>query len=116
MTDKLKLLGAILILIAGVYAFYYFDQWLQVARVGLVLCAVALAVAVAYSTQTGKEVVAFASKAKSEGAKVVWPARQEAGQITMIVLAGAIIASLFIWLTDSILFKVIYDLILGTST
>jgi len=111
--DKLKLLIAILIILAGVFAFYYFDQWLQVARVVLMLGSVGLAFFVASQTETGRNVISFASKAKSEGAKVVWPGRPEATQITLIVVAGAIIASLFIWLTDSILFKVIYGMILG---
>jgi len=111
--DKLKLLIAFLILAAGVFAFSYFDQWLQVARVGLMLVTFAAAVAVASTTTEGKNAMKFASRAISEGKKVVWPSRQEATQITLIVLAGAIIASLFIWMTDSILFKVIYGLILG---
>ena len=113
MADKLKLLIAFLILAAGVFAFSYFDQWLQVARVGLILTTVAAAIGVAATSTQGKAAIKFASKAKSEGQKVVWPARPEATQITLIVLAGAIIASLFIWMADSILFKVVYGLILG---
>jgi len=111
--DKLKLLVAFLILAAGVFAFSYFDQWLQVARVGLILVSVAASIAVAATTAQGRAAIKFASQAKSEAQKVVWPGRPEATQITLIVLAGAIIASLFIWMTDSILFKVVYDLILG---
>ena len=113
MADKLKLLLAFLIVVAGIYAFYYFDQWLQVARVGLVIGSIVAAFFVALTSEPGKNALRFAQKAKSEGAKVVWPGRPEATQITLIVVAGAIIASLFIWLTDSILFKVIYGVILG---
>ena len=115
MLDKLKLIIAVLIVAAGVWAFYHFDEWLQVARVGAVLGSIGIAMAVAATSAKGQEVMSFASKAKSEGGKVVWPARPEATQITLIVIAGAIIASLFIWLADSILFKVVYDLILGTQ-
>ena len=115
MANKLKLVIAALIVAAGVWGFYHFGEWLQVARVGLVLGAVILALFVVSTSESGKTAMKFASKAKSEGAKVVWPGRPEATQITMIVLAGAIIASLFIWLADSILFKVVYDLILGTQ-
>jgi len=112
--DKLKIFIAVLILVAGVLGFYYFDQWLQVARVGLVIGSVVLAFFVALQSETGKTVLSFAKKAKSEATKVVWPGRPEATQITLIVVAGAIIASLFIWLTDSILFKVVYGWILGS--
>jgi len=111
--DKLKLVIAFLIVVAGVFAFYYFDQWLQVARVGIVLASVAVAFFVASTSAQGKAAQKFSSKAVSEGKKVVWPGRPEATQITLIVVAGAIIASLFIWMTDSILFKVVYGLILG---
>lgn len=113
MVDKLKLFIAVLIIVAGVFAFYYFDQWIQAARVALMIGSVALAFFVTSQTEAGRNVLSFAAKAKSEGAKVVWPGRPEATQITLIVVAGAIIASLFIWLTDSILFKVIYGMILG---
>jgi preprotein translocase subunit SecE len=111
--DKLKILIAILLVSAGIYAFYYFDQWLQVARVGLLLASIAAAFAVAATSEQGKAGLKFSTKAISEGKKVVWPARPEATQITLIVIAGAIIASLFVWLTDMVLFKVIYGLILG---
>ena len=113
MADKLKLLIAILLVAAGIYAFYFFDQWLQVARVGLLLAIIAAAIAVVSTSELGKTGIKFSSKAISEGKKVVWPARPEATQITLIVLAGAIIASLFVWLADTVLFKVIYGLILG---
>ena len=113
MADKLKLLIAFLIIAGGIYAYYFFDQWLQVARVGLMLVSVAAALAVAATSEQGKNAIKFASKAKSEGQKVVWPARPEATQVTLIVIAGAIITSLFIWLADTIIFKVVYGLILG---
>ena len=114
MAEKLKLLIAFLIVAAGLFAFSYFDEWLQVARVGIILVAIAAGIAVAATSALGLSTIRFASKAISEGKKVVWPGRPEATQITLIVLAGAIIASLFIWMTDSILFKVVYGLILGT--
>ena len=47
------------------------------------------------------------------GQKVGGPARPEATQVTLIVIAGAIITSLFIWAADTIIFKVVYGLILG---
>ena len=81
--------------------------------VGLILVAFAVAFGVALTSETGHNIRQFALKAISEGKKVVWPARPEATQITLIVLVGAVITSLFIWMTDSILFKVIYGMILG---
>ena len=102
-----------LLVAAGIYAFYFFEQWLQVARVGLLLAIMGLAITVAATSAPGKTGIKFSSKALSEGKKVVWPARPEATQITLIVIAGAIIASLFVWLADTVLFKVIYGLVLG---
>ena len=111
--DKLKLLIAGLIVIAGIAVYYYFDEWLQLARVGVVVAAVVLAMVVAGTSETGRGFLSFASKAKSEGGKVVWPARKEATSITIYVLIMAFLIGVFIYLADLALFKVVYQWILG---
>jgi len=43
----------------------------------------------------------------------VWPARNEALQMTGYVFAFVVVMALFMWLTDKTLEWVLYDLVLG---
>ncbi len=113
--DKLKLIIAALVVVAGVAAYYYFDQWMQLARVGVVVAALVLAMLVAASSETGRGFLSFASKARSEGGKVVWPQRKEATSITIYVLIMAFFVGVYIYLADLVLFKVVYQWVLGVS-
>ena len=55
----------------------------------------------------------FVAQVRSEAAKVVWPTRKEAMQMTGYVFAFVFVMALFMWLTDKTLEWVLYDLILG---
>ncbi len=93
--------------------YYQFSDWLQVARVGAVLAGVALAGAVAMTTEMGRVAVVFAKGANIERQKMVWPGRREAMQVTGLVLVMVVLFGLYLWLLDSLSFYGIYDLILG---
>ncbi len=104
-------------MVAAVVAIYYqFSDWLQVARVGVVLAGVVLAALVALTTESGRAAMAFAKGANTERQKVVWPSRREALQVTGLVLVMVIIFGLYLWLLDSLSFYAIYDLILGVKS
>ncbi len=111
--DKIKLLLAGLIIAAAVAAYYQFSDWLQVARVGMVLAGVGLAGLVALTTEAGRAAVVFAKGANTERQKMVWPGRREAAQVTGMVILMVIIFGLYLWLLDSLSFYAIYTLILG---
>ncbi len=114
MRDKGLILLAVLIVLAGIAGYYYFDQMLLIWRILGVIASLAIAAFVMLQTETGQNVLGFSTKAISEGKKVVWPARREATQITGVVILGAILSGLFIWAADSIIFKAVYDWVLGT--
>lgn len=114
MQDKALNLLAVLAIIAGVAGYYYFDQTLAVWRILGFVASLIAAFLLMMPTVTGRNIAAFSAKAISEGKKVVWPARREATQITGIVILGAILASLMIWAADSLIFKAVYDWVLGT--
>lgn len=80
---------------------------------GVVLAGVALAAAVAMTTEAGRATVRFAKGANIERQKVVWPNRREAMQVTGLVIVMVILFGLYLWLLDSLSFYAIYDLILG---
>ena len=111
--DKAKLAGSVLLLLAGIVAFYYLgkqDLWVRVvALLGLLGAGVALF----FTSESGKQLIAFGRDSVREVKKVVWPTRKEAIQMTGYVFAFVFVMALFMWLTDKTLEWVLYDLILG---
>jgi preprotein translocase subunit SecE len=111
--DKAKLAAAAVLLVGGVVAYYLLgkqDLWLRVLAL---LVLVAGAVAMFFTSETGRELIAFGRDAVKETKKVVWPARKEAMQMTGYVFAFVVVMALFLFLTDKTLEWVLYDLILG---
>jgi len=103
MADKIKLLVAVLLVIAGVAGFYFFADAPTVVRVLMVIGGVVLAGVVAGTSATGKRFFRFALDARDEAKKVVWPTRKETVQMTGVVMAFVVVMALFLWAVDGIL-------------
>jgi len=73
----------------------------------------ASAVAMFFTAEAGKQLIAFGRDSVRETKKVVWPTRKEAMQMTGYVFAFVIVMALFLFLTDKTLEWVLYDLVLG---
>ena len=112
-TDKAKLAAAIALVIASVAGFYLLSKQGQLAQWGALVVGLVAAAAVFFTSEVGKEFVAFGQDAWKEVKKVVWPTRKEATQMTLYVFAFVVVMALFLWLTDKTLEWVFYDLILG---
>jgi len=111
--DKAKLAGSVVLLLASIVAFYYLgkqDLWLRVIAL---LALLAAAVALFFTSESGKQLVAFGRDSVRETKKVVWPERKEALQMTGYVFAFVVLMALYMWITDKTLEWVLYDLILG---
>jgi preprotein translocase subunit SecE len=111
--DKAKLAGAVLLLVGAIVVFYYLgkqDLWIRVAAL---LAIIGVAVALFFTSESGKQLIAFGRDSVREVKKVVWPTRKEAGQMTGYVFAFVLVMALFLWLTDKTLEWVLYDLVLG---
>lgn len=113
MTDKLKIAAAVLILVAGIAAYYLLGNASILLRTGLVLVAAAGAVAVVLTSEPGKRALAFGQTARQEVRKVVWPTRRETMQSTMVVMAMVLLLGLYMWILDSVVFWAVYKLVLG---
>src|SRR5215469_16025550 len=83
--DWLKWLLAIMLIIAGLVANYYYNTqpWPLRALGGLVLAIIVIAVSL--QTQQGKNFLEFARESRMELRKVFWPTRQETIQTTLVV-------------------------------
>ena len=102
-----------LLVVAAVVAFYALgkqDLWLRTVALIVLLAA---AVATFFTSESGRQLIAYGRDSVREVKKVVWPTRKEALQMTGYVFAFVLVMAMFLWLTDKTLEWVLYDLILG---
>jgi preprotein translocase subunit SecE len=112
-SDKVKVALAICAVIAGVVGFYVLSDKATVVRAAALVAGLLVAVAVAWTSEPGRNFLGFARESVRETKKVVWPTRKEAMQITAVVFGFVLLMAIFLWGTDKILEFVLYDLILG---
>jgi preprotein translocase subunit SecE len=98
--DNAKLAASILLVLAGIVAFYVLHAQADWLRWLAVVAGVALAVVVFGSSARGRTFWQFMSDARQELRKVVWPTRQETTMTTAVVFGFVIIAGLFFWGLD----------------
>jgi preprotein translocase subunit SecE len=111
--DKAKLAVAAVLVVGAVVAYYALGQkdlWLRVAALVVLMI---MAAVTFFSSEPGKQLIAYGKDSVREVRKVVWPTKKEALQMTGYVFAFVVIMALFLWLTDKTLEWVLYDLVLG---
>jgi preprotein translocase subunit SecE len=101
--DSVKLVAGVLVLAAGVAAFYVFGALPIWLRWIIVLAALALGALVSLQSHQGKIFWAFVQASRIELRKVVWPERQETTQVTIVVFVMVMVLSLFFWGLDTLL-------------
>ncbi len=111
--DKAKLAGAVLLVVGGLVAYYLLAKQGAYAQWGALLALLAVAVVLFFTSESGKQLVAYGRDSWREARKVVWPTRKESLQMTGYVFAFVVVMALFLWGTDKTLEWVIFDLILG---
>ena len=111
--DKAKLAAAGALVITAVVVFYVLgpqDLWLRILAMAALM---AVGVALFFSSEPGKQLIAYGQDSAREVRKVVWPTRKESMQMTGYVFAFVFVMALFLWLADKTLEWLLYDLILG---
>ncbi len=111
--DKAKIALAILAVVAGIAAYYYFAKQPALARFGMVLAGIVLGGVIALLSGPGQRLVAFLKDSVAETKRVTWPSRKEAVQMTLIVFAFSVFAAIILWLIDLALEWVIYRVLLN---
>jgi preprotein translocase subunit SecE len=111
--DKAKLAVAVLLVLGAVVVFYFLGKQSLWLRLGALLALLVAGVAVFFTTEPGRQLIAYGRDSVREVKKVVWPTRNEALQMTGYVFAFVFVMALFLWLTDKTLEWLLYDLILG---
>jgi preprotein translocase subunit SecE len=98
--DTAKLALSVVIVLAGLVAYYYFGDASALLRTVAVLVALALAAVVALTSLQGRMLWKFIQGARVELSKVVWPTREETIQTTIVVLVVAVIGGVLFWTLD----------------
>ena len=100
--DILVHLTAFVVLSAGVYGYYYFEeQSVLYATLAIVGGLIGFA-ALEYATGFGKAVASYVKAANTERRKVVWPTRQETFRTLIAVVVVVSLVSMFLWVCDKI--------------
>ena len=110
--DKAKLAAAIALAIGSVAGFYLLGKQGALVQWGVLIAGLVAAAAVFFTSDAGRELVAFGGDAWREVRKVVWPERKEAMQMTAYVFVFVLVMAIFLWLADKTIEWVFYDLIL----
>jgi preprotein translocase subunit SecE len=102
--DKVKLIAAVALVIAGIAAFYVLGEQRPEWQRWLVMVAgLALGIVVFLTSGVGRRFWTFVLDSRIELRKVVWPSRQETMQTTLVVMAFVAIAGVFFWGLDVLL-------------
>jgi preprotein translocase subunit SecE len=102
--DIVKQVIAILIVVSGMVAFYYFSEIVLLYRVLALVAIISLAIGLLFTTGTGRNIWVFMLEAKLEVRKVVWPTREETIRTTLLVFGLVFIVGLGLWVLDMFLF------------
>src|ERR1700733_7070850 len=101
--DNALLALAIVAILGGIAAFYWFDEQNLLLRIGMVIVGLAAGAGLLWLSTYGREFVQFAQAARVELRKVVWPSRAETFQTTYVVIGFAIAMGFFFFVLDWIL-------------
>jgi preprotein translocase subunit SecE len=101
--DNALMILAIVALLAGVVAFYWYEEDPLALRLAMVGSGVVVAAGLAWVSWYGREFWQFAQAARVELRKVVWPEREDTVRTTVLVIVFASLMGLFFWVLDLIL-------------
>jgi preprotein translocase subunit SecE len=101
--DLALLWMSILVLLAGIVAFYWYEEFALAIRLGLVAAGLAAAVGLVGLSWYGREFRQFAQAARIELRKVVWPEREDTVRTTIVVFVFAALMGIFFWGLDWVL-------------
>ena len=104
---------AVLSAVAGVLGFTFLTEQPTLARVGVLIGGLVLALVIAWFSQSGKRFLSYARESYEETKRVVWPSRKETVTTTGIVFGFVVVMAIFLFLVDKSLEWVLYDTLLS---
>lgn len=113
--DVAQLVLAVLLLIGGIFGYYWFSDESGLLRGGVLAVGIIGSLALTFFTATGRKARNFMSESQFELRKIVWPTRQETIQTTIVVVIVVFVISLMLWLIDMLLGWAILDVLLNSK-
>lgn len=111
--DKIKLLIGFIVLSSGVFAYYALPTINLFLRIAFPVAGVLVFLAIVFFwCAFGRNLLAFVRDATQELRKVVWPERPTTLRMTIMVLLFVAVLAIFIWLADSLISWIFFDLFL----
>lgn len=105
--NKIKLVLAVFLAIAGFFSFYFLQDSPMVVRVVSLLLGLTFAFVVILFTTQGRRLFSFFRDSVDEVKKVVWPSRKETLQMAGVVCVFVMTMALFLWMVDSSLMVIV---------
>jgi preprotein translocase subunit SecE len=102
--DVVKQVFSVVLVIAGIAAFYYFADYRLLYRILGLIAVIGASVGMLATTAWGASIAGFIADSKIEVRKIVWPTKDETTRTTLLVFAMVSIVSLVLWLLDTFLF------------
>jgi len=102
-SDVLRLVVGVVLVLAGIVAFYWQDSAPVWERWAAVVAGLVLGIGVVATSAYGRAVTQFVLDSRVELRKIVWPAQRETGMTTLVVFAFVIIGGGFFWVVDLVL-------------
>jgi preprotein translocase subunit SecE len=103
--DIVKQVFCVVFVVAGISAFYYFQEMQLLYRVLGLLVIIAAVSGLMVTTEIGRGGWRFVLESKQEVRKVVWPTRDETIRTTLLVFAMVFIVGLLLGVLDKVLFE-----------
>jgi preprotein translocase subunit SecE len=98
--DKIRYLLASLLLVSSLVAYYILVDLPLAVRVLMILVGSGAALGVVWSTRFGQSSRKHLQDTQREVRQVVWPSREQAVRMTLIVFAAIAFVGVFLWLVD----------------
>lgn len=111
--DIFKLAIAVVLIAAGLWAFYSMQNLSMYVRALFPLAGVVVGLLIVfYWCDFGRRLIAYMRDSVAEFKKVVWPPRKDAVRMTFFVVIFVAVLSLFIYAVDSLISWLFFDLLL----
>lgn len=112
MINNIKAVVSLLLIVAGIAAFYLLKDQVLVLRILAVLAGVGAAVALMMTSPMGKQAFAFVQDSINEAKRVVWPSKDDTIKATLAVFVMVVAMAIFLGVAD-VLFAWLIKLIMG---
>nr|BET44415.1 MAG: preprotein translocase subunit SecE [Candidatus Aschnera chinzeii] len=105
--DIFKWIIATTCLLIAIISNFYFKKYNIFLQIIITTLLILSSILIGLRTKSGKLLLLFAREAYIELKKVIWPTYYETLQMTLIIIAVAIIIALILWGLDTILVRVV---------